>query len=218
MQSLKSRFRTMKKLPDWIFAFPALLIKFLFKCCYRFEIVDPDDVVNTARGVIALAWHNRLLFFAPALPRKARENTLAVVSPSRDGQYVSDFLRYFQVGTLRGSSNKRGANALLGAIHAIREQKNVAFTPDGPRGPKYKLKPGPVILASKTGVPIYPLAINASRYWSVKSWDAFQIPKPGAKISLIVGNPINVPPDLDSDGLEKWRQTVEDAMNKINLD
>ena len=208
----------MKKLPDWIFAFPAMLIKVLFKCGYRFEVVDPNNIANNARGIIGLAWHNRLLFFAPALPRKSREHTLAVVSPSRDGQYVSDFLRYFGVGSLRGSSNKRGANALLGAIHAIKENKNVAFTPDGPRGPKYKLKPGPVILASKTGAPIYPLAINASSYWSIKSWDAFQIPKPGAKITLIIGDPICVPPDLDSDELEKWRQTVEDAMNKINLD
>ncbi len=218
MPNLKYKFRKMKKLPDWLFAFPAALIKILFKCFYRFEIIDPDNVANTARGVIALAWHNRLLFFAPALPGKARENTLAVVSPSRDGQYVSDFLRYFKVGTLRGSSNKKGANALLGAIHAIKENKNVAFTPDGPRGPKYKLKPGPIILASKTGVPIYPLAINASRYWSVKSWDAFQIPKPGAKLTLIIGDPIHVPADLDEAGLEKWRQIVENAMNEINRD
>ena len=218
MPGLKYKFRKVKKLPDWLFAIPAALIKILFKCCYRFEIIDPDNVANTARGVIALAWHNRLLFFAPALPGKARENTLAVVSPSRDGQYVSDFLRYFKVGTLRGSSNKKGANALLGAIHAIKENKNVAFTPDGPRGPKYKLKPGPVILASKTGVPIYPLAINASRYWSVKSWDAFQIPKPGAKLTLIIGDPIHVPANLDEAGLEKWRQIVENAMNEINRD
>lgn len=218
MPGLKYKFRKVKKLPDWLFAIPAALIKILFKCFYRFEIIDPDNVANTARGVIALAWHNRLLFFAPALPGKARENTLAVVSPSRDGQYVSDFLRYFKVGTLRGSSNKKGANALLGAIHAIKENKNVAFTPDGPRGPKYKLKPGPVILASKTGVPIYPLAINASRYWSVKSWDAFQIPKPGAKLTLIIGDPIHVPANLDEAGLEKWRQIVENAMNEINRD
>ena len=218
MPNLKYKFRKMKKLPDWLFAFPAALIKILFKCFYRFEMIDKHDVANTARGMIGLAWHNRLLFFAPALPGKARENTLAVVSPSRDGQYVSDFLRYFKVGTLRGSSNKKGANALLGAIHAIKENKNVAFTPDGPRGPKYKLKSGPVSLASKTGAPIHPIAINASSYWSVKSWDAFQIPKPGAKLTLIIGDPIHVPADLDEAGLEKWRQIVENAMNEINRD
>ena len=218
MPGLKYKFRKMKKLPDWLFAFPAALIKILFKCCYRFEIIDKHDVANTARGMIGLAWHNRLLFFAPALPRASRKHTVAVVSASRDGQYISDFLRYFGVGALRGSSSRRGANALLGAIHAIQENKNVAFTPDGPRGPKYKLKPGPVILASKTGAPIHPIAINASSYWSVKSWDAFQIPKPGAKLTLIIGDPIYVPANLDEAGLEKWRQIVENAMNEINRD
>ena len=218
MPSLKQKFRKMKKLPHWLFAIPAALIKILFKCCYRFELIDKNNVANTARGMIGLAWHNRLLFFAPALPRASRKHTVAVVSASRDGQYIADFLSYFRVGALRGSSSRRGANALLGAIHAIQENKNVAFTPDGPRGPIYKLKPGPVILASKTGAPIYPIAINASRYWSVKSWDAFQIPKPGAKLTLIIGDPIHVPADLDEAGLEKWRQIVENAMNEINLD
>lgn len=218
MQSLKSKFRRKKKLPTWLFAFPALLVKCMFKCLYRFEIIDKNNIIPSGRGIIGLAWHNRLLYFAPALPRAIRKHTMAVVSASRDGQYVTDFVGYFGVGTLRGSSSKKGANALLGAIHAIADNKNVVFTPDGPRGPRYVLKPGPVMLASKTGAPVYPLAINASRYWSIKSWDAFQIPCPGAKITLIIGDPIHVPSDLDAEGIEKWRQTIEQAMNSINVD
>ena len=218
MKFLKKKFRQKKKLPTWLFAFPALLIKSMFKCLYRFELIDKHNVAKTARGVIGLAWHNRLLYFAPALPRSVRKHTMAVVSASRDGQYVSDFISFFGIGALRGSSSKKGANALLGAIHAINECKNVVFTPDGPRGPRYVLKPGPVMLASKTGVPIYPIAINSSKYWSVKSWDAFQIPCPGAKITLIIGDPIHVPSDLDADGIEKWRQITEQAMNSLNVD
>ena len=143
---------------------------------------------------------------------------MAVVSASRDGQYVADFIKQFGIGSLRGSSSRRGANALLGAIHAINEKKNVAFTPDGPRGPRYVLKPGPVILASKTGAPILPVSINASRYWEIKSWDGFQIPKPGAKITMIIGETIKVPADLDAEGIEKWRKTVEDALNAVTVD
>ena len=218
MGTLKKKFRNIKKFPDWIYFFPALLMKVIFKCLYRFELVDKHDAVNNARGCIGITWHNRLMFFAASVPRPIRECTMAVVSASRDGQYVTDFIKQFGIGSLRGSSSKRGANALLGAIHAINENKNVAFTPDGPRGPRYVLKPGPVILASKTGAPILPVSINASRYWAVKSWDGFQIPKPGAKITMIIGDKIKVPADLDAEGIEKWRKTVEDALNEITID
>ncbi|MBE6391545.1 MAG: DUF374 domain-containing protein [Lentisphaerae bacterium] len=216
MNFFKTKFRQTKKLPDWIFAVAATLIKVLFKCLYRCEVNDRHNLCQDGRGAIGMAWHNRLLFFAPALPGPARKRTMAVVSPSRDGQYIADFLKYFDVGALRGSSRRQGANALLGAIHAIQEGKNIAFTPDGPRGPRYVLKPGPIVLASKTGAPIYPIGLNYSRYWSVKSWDAFQIPKPGAKITLDFGDPIYIPADLDADGIEHWRQIVEKAMNEIN--
>ncbi|MBQ9087326.1 MAG: lysophospholipid acyltransferase family protein [Lentisphaeria bacterium] len=218
MGVLKKKFRSVKKLPDWIFVLPALLMKFIFKCFFRFELIDKNGSVERARGYIGMAWHNRLLFFAPAFPRRIRKRSVAVVSASRDGQYVSDFIKCFGIGSLRGSSSKKGVNALLGAIHAIKEGKNVVFTPDGPRGPRYVLKPGPVMLASKTGAPVVPLAINASRYWSVKSWDGFQIPKPFAKLTMIIGDPIMVPPDLDADGIEKWRKIIEDSMNTINQD
>lgn len=218
MGVLKKKFRSVKKLPDWIFVLPALLMKLIFKCFFRFELIDKNGSVERARGYIGMAWHNRLLFFAPAFPRRIRKRSVAVVSASRDGQYVSDFIKCFGIGSLRGSSSKKGVNALLGAIHAIKEGKNVVFTPDGPRGPRYVLKPGPVMLASKTGAPVVPLAINASRYWSVKSWDGFQIPKPFAKLTMIIGDPIMVPPDLDADGIEKWRKIIEESMNNINQD
>ena len=218
MSTLKKKFREIKKLPDWIYFLPAMLSKVILRCFFRFELIDKHDAVRNARGVIGLTWHNRLLFFAPATPKPIRKRTVAVVSASRDGQYIADFLKQLDIGTLRGSSSRRGANALLGAIHAINEKKNVAFTPDGPRGPKYVLKPGPIMLASKSGAPIMPVSLNASRYWEIKSWDGFQIPKPGAKITMIIGELIQIPPDLDAEGIEKWRKIVEDALNAITVD
>ena len=218
MSKLKKKFRSIKKLPDWVFLLPAVLIKTIFKCFFRFKLDDRCDATKNARGMIGLAWHNRLLYFPAAIPRPIRRHTMAVVSASRDGQYVADFLHWFGVGSLRGSSSKKGANALLGAVHAINEKKNVVFTPDGPRGPKYILKPGPIKLASKTGAPILPVTINASKYWSIKSWDAFQLPKPGATLTMIIDHPIQIPPDLDAEGIEKWRKIVEDRMNSITVD
>jgi lysophospholipid acyltransferase (LPLAT)-like uncharacterized protein len=94
----------------------------------------------------------------------------------------------------------------------------VSITPDGPRGPKYKMSRGPIHLASITGRPIVPVSINASSYWSIKSWDRFQIPKPFSKLTLILGDMIEIPPNLNEDELEKWRKIVEDKLMEITKD
>ena len=80
------------------------------------------------------------------------------------------------------------------------------------------IKRGPVQLASKTGAKIIPVAINASACWSLKSWDGFQIPKPFSKLTLILGAPIEIPPDLDAGELEKYRKLVEQALLDITRD
>lgn len=218
MGYFKQKFRSIKKFPDWIYWAPSLLVKAVFALFYRLEIIDPGNVCETADGVIGVTWHNRLLFFPAAFPRKIRKNTCAVVSASRDGQYIADFIRQFGLESLRGSSSRGGASAQRGALHAIRSGKNVAFTPDGPRGPKYKMKLGPVQLASITGSVIIPVSINAGRCWQVRSWDNFQIPKPFTKLTLILGDPVAVPPDLDAEQLEEYRQKVEAALLKITVD
>lgn len=219
MGTLKNKFRQIKKLPTWLFFLPSLLLKLWFKLFYRFELHDPKGyTAHDVRGAIGVAWHNRLLFFAPALPRRLRIHTAAVVSASRDGQYVADFISFFGLKALRGSSSRRGANALLGAIHAIQHGQNVAFTPDGPRGPRYTMKPGPIMLASRTGAPIYPISINASSCKSLRGWDGFQIPRLFCKLTLIIGDPITVPPDLNDEELEKWRCIVEQKLRDITID
>ena len=119
---------------------------------------------------------------------------------------------------MRGSSKKKGANALLGATRALQDGFNVCFTPDGPRGPKYSMSKGPVYLASVHQTKIIPISINASRYWAVKSWDNFQIPKPFSTLTLVIGKPIEVPPDLSADELEVWQEKVKNALMEITID
>jgi lysophospholipid acyltransferase (LPLAT)-like uncharacterized protein len=217
-KSFKQRFRQIKKFPTWIYFFPALMMRMIFKLCFRFELVDPNNICEDPHGVVGMIWHNRLLFLPAAFPARLRKNSFAMVSTSRDGQYLSDFLKHFSIRTLRGSSSRKGANALLGAINVIENNNNVVITPDGPRGPKYQIKNGPVILASKTGCPLIPLAINASKCWMLKSWDNFQIPKPGAKLTLIIGDPIYVPQGLEGEELEATRKNAEQALLAITSD
>ncbi len=219
MNILKKKFRDIKKLPTWIFWFPARLMQLLLHTLYRIEIIDPEDQCHSAHGSVGVTWHNRLFFFAAIFPREVRKRTVAVVSASRDGQYICDLISFFGLRSLRGSSSRKGAAALREAITAVRDENlNVAFTPDGPRGPRYRMKQGPIILASMTGAPILALSVNASKYWQIKSWDNFQIPKPGARLTLVFAPALHIPPDLDADALEEWRQKAEDVLNSITVD
>ena len=219
MESLKYRFRQIKKLPDWIYWLPAKLLELIFSLFYRFELIDPLDLCRDPHGYIVVMWHNRLMCLPMVFPKRLRPCARPVVSASRDGQYIVDFAKQYGVKCLRGSSSKRGAIAQLGAIGSIRnEGKCVIFTTDGPRGPRYKMKPGPIHLASVTGSEIVPISINFSRCWSIRSWDGFQIPKPFAKITLVIGDPIPIPPHLDAEGIEKYRQLLETELMKITVD
>ena len=218
MNFFKYQFRQIKKFPDWVFFLPAkimLLVRYLM----RTEIVDEENILEQKNPpAISVTWHNRLLFLPLLFPRWHRKHTVAVISASRDGQYLADFMKFFKVNALRGSSSRKGANALLGAIREIDSGRNVVFTPDGPRGPKYVIKNGPVVVASKTGGSVVPIVLNSSRCWQLKSWDNFQIPKPFSKLQMIVGDPIEVPRDADEETIEIFRKKAENALLAITVD
>ena len=205
------------KPPVWLTMPAALLLLLAKTILLRIEIQDPHGHLKGS-GLISVIWHNRLLFSAIAFPRPLRKKTVAVVSPSRDGQYVASLLSHFGTKSLRGSSSRQGARALRAAFQALEKGFNVCFTPDGPRGPKYRMSRGPIHLASRSGRPIVPLTLNASRYWALKSWDNFQIPKPFSRLTVILGEAVTIPPELDEEELENWRQIIEDKLMSITVD
>jgi hypothetical protein len=218
MKILKHYFRQIKKLPGWIYFPAALLIKTVLKLMKK-EIHDPLAGADAGKfPYVTVIWHNRLLFLGAIFPRKVREKSVAMVSASRDGQYLADLLAQFQVGSIRGSSSKRSGTVVREAVAALESKFNVVITPDGPRGPRYRMSPGPIQLARLTGAPIVPVSINADSYWELRSWDRFQIPKPWTKITLEIGAPIPIPPDLDDDTFEKYRQLVEAKLLAITKD
>ena len=143
---------------------------------------------------------------------------MAIVSPSRDGQYVTDLIACFGLKSLRGSSSKRGAPVFREALAALKEGYHVSFTPDGPRGPRYHMSSGPILLASMSGKKVVPVSVNYSSYWEIRSWDRFQIPKPWASVTLILGDPISVPAELDENNLEAIRLEAEKALMALTLD
>ena len=216
MGIFKKGFRSVKKLPGWLYWLPAVIHRIVLKVCFRMEIVDPNGFYYRFEDIIAVLWHNRLLFFPVVFPRKACKKTVAVVSASRDGQYIADLIKCFGLRSARGSSSKAGMHAQLEAARALKEGCNVSFTPDGPRGPRYHMSKGPIHLASMHGTEIIPIAVNASRYWECRSWDRFQIPKPFSTLTVVLAKPIAIPENLDPDGLEHYRKLVENTLNEVS--
>ncbi|MCP4176551.1 MAG: lysophospholipid acyltransferase family protein [bacterium] len=210
-------YKKLKKLPKWCFVPAALILKGLKMFFMRVYIIDPHKYLKIENmPFITVTWHNRLLYLPLMSKKKYREKTYALVSSSRDGQYVSDLIKLFGVRSIRGSSSKLGLAALNKAVDALNNGNNISITPDGPRGPKYSMSKGPILMASKTGCPILPVTVNASRYWALKSWDNFRIPKPFCKISLVVGEYIKIPPNLTKVEIEKWCLYVQGKLMIIS--
>ena len=218
---LKKKFRDIKKLPDWCYWLPSHIILWWRKLSPT-EIIDPNGLLeeyrhDPHRDCILNIWHNRLLMLPPLFERPLRERTVAVVSASRDGQYVADFASQFNAKCIRGSTKRHGLKVLHDAIKTIQGGCMVVITPDGPRGPRYHMSKGPIHIASQLGIPVVALGINYSSYWAVRSWDGFRIPKPWARLTVIIGNELRIPPDLNDEELERWRKEAEKELNRASL-
>ena len=143
-----------------------------------------------ARPLLWAFWHNRLLV-VPLLFERYFPSRLgaALTSESKDGEILSAVLNCFGVGAVRGSSSRGGARALIEMRRRVETGWMMAITPDGPRGPRYYLNPGLVKLAQVTDGVIMPVRIEYSRYWELKGWDRFRIPKPFSKVTVVFDVP-----------------------------
>jgi lysophospholipid acyltransferase (LPLAT)-like uncharacterized protein len=168
-----------------------LVIKIL-GCLARFDVHGHEhfDAIEKAGKIpIYTFWHDRI-FLGTYFFRD--RGIVVMTSKSLDGEYIARFIQRFGYGAIRGSSSRGGARALVEMIKAMRGGLPMAFTLDGPRGPKYEAKLGPVILAKKTGHPIMPFVVEPRRFWKLTSWDRMQIPWPFSRVAVIIGEPIYV--------------------------
>jgi lysophospholipid acyltransferase (LPLAT)-like uncharacterized protein len=168
-------------------------------------------------------WHNRLALCMVVYHRHIRKYTnnagLAVmVSASRDGGMLSDVLRRFGVQPARGSSSRRGAQALRELTTWARRGYDLAVTPDGPRGPRYVLQDGIIYLAQLSGLPIVPVTYNLSWKIQIKSWDQFQIPLPFSRCEMILEKPVIVPREASVEEREYIRAQIEKTLNDNSRD
>lgn len=151
------------------------------------------------RPVIFVFWHGQLL---PLVHYHRHEGIVVLVSDHADGEYIARIIERNGFGTIRGSSTRGGIKGLRGLVRAARSGKDLAITPDGPQGPGGEFKPGALVAAQMTGLPLIPLAVAASSGWRLRSWDRFLVPKPLATVCIEYLPPRFVPRHSTREELE----------------
>jgi lysophospholipid acyltransferase (LPLAT)-like uncharacterized protein len=168
-----------------------------------------ETVERQGRQPILALWHGRIL--SATLYFRDR-GIVAMTSENFDGEWVAKLMSRFGYHAARGSTSRGGARALAQLRREMAEGYPTAFTVDGPRGPARVAQPGAAWLASATGHPIVPFHIEANRYWTVRSWDRHQVPKPGSELAVAIGAPIDVPERADEAAIERGRARVQQSL------
>ena len=175
----------------------------LLAMTWRVTFVNPEvvsDLRARKQPFIYVLWHGQLL---PLLWTHRARDIAVIISEHRDGEIIARIAQSIGFRTVRGSTSRGAARALLAASREIDAGYEVAVTVDGPRGPAGVVTPGAPVIAHRTGAPMVPTAASASRAWRLRSWDRFQIPKPFARVVVAYGAPITVQADTPRDAAEQ---------------
>jgi lysophospholipid acyltransferase (LPLAT)-like uncharacterized protein len=164
------------------------------------------------RPVVASFWHACII---PATYMCRNLGVRVMSSNSYDGEYMGRIIRKFGFVAVKGSSSRNAVRALLGLRRALQEGWTVAFSLDGPRGPRYKVKPGPVALARSSGVPLTMFHMAVDRAWVLRTWDRLLIPKPFSRVLLRFGKLVPVPADATDEDLEHYQQDLQDSLDRV---
>jgi len=191
-----------------------LLIRLIGPTLRYTFVPEPDCRCNDhGSGPVCIwaFWHRCVI----AATQRCRNNQIAVMtSRSFDGEYIARIIAKFGFIPVRGSSSRGAVGALIGMRRNLEQGHSVAFTIDGPRGPRYVAKPGPVLLAKKTGVPIGCFYIHVERAWVLNSWDRMLIPKPFSRAVFYASTPISVPSDADDEQMESLHMMMQKTLER----
>ncbi len=171
-----------------------------------------DPALPEFRGPIAVAvWHEYIL---PILYLRGRSNTSILTSRHTDANILTEVLRHFGYGHVRGSTARGGSQALLELLELCRTQ-NLGTAGDGPRGPRRQMAPGLAYLSSKLQIPMAPYAVGFDRPYRMGTWDRFAIPRWGSRVRIIFGPRVQVPPNADRTELEVYRLRMEKLLEEL---
>ncbi len=202
------------KLSPALISPPLALLYRLWCATLRIKQHRREYVENSAGKALLCLWHAEM-FSVIAV----RENMkfCALVSPSRDGEYLARVLRKLGLITVSGSSSRGGSQAVQQILRLSDEEKYITcITPDGPRGPALRVKPGIIFMAAHSGLPVIPVRAIARRSKRFKSWDRFVLPLPFSRVDIYFGPPMHIPAEtLDKAHIREHCRALEDAMNAL---
>ena len=186
---------------------------------WRFEVIAEDGVIPVLYGQrpgpeIYCFWHQCVL---PCTVYFRKSLSVILISRSFDGELITRILLKFGFGAVRGSSSRGASEGLLGLKKVIESGRTAIFTADGPRGPIYQTKMGPIKLAQSTGAPIGAFHLEPERAWTINSWDRFLVPKPFTRIAVSWAQWTRVPAELAPDQFETKREELNAAIERARF-
>ena len=167
----------------WCWVFPVALLLRLWLSTLRFRC-NVDRIDDSAGPSVLLLWHDKLFVSSWITNRYLSRPVTALISTSKDGAWLVAFFRLMGITAVRGSSNRRGAAALITMTRSMRAGNHAGITPDGPKGPALEFKPGAVSLARLTRSPFLVMGIRYHSCWRTRSWDRFGLPLPFSKVEI----------------------------------
>ncbi len=172
----------------------AVVVLRLLAATWRFQVRQGGHLRaarESGAPLVFALWHSRIL---PLLYHHRHQGIVMLVSRHRDGGYLTRLGARWGFPSVRGSSGRGGDVGLLGVVRTLGRRAEVAITPDGPRGPAERVKPGIVAAAQHTGALLVPVGARTAWAWWFRSWDRFCVPRPFARIEVVYGEPFAVPP------------------------
>jgi lysophospholipid acyltransferase (LPLAT)-like uncharacterized protein len=183
----------------------------------RFTVIREPDCLSDGRGsarTIWCFWHRCVI---PAGYRFRGNQIAVMISRSFDGEYIARILAKLGYRPVRGSSSRGAVGALIGMRRELEAGHAAVFTIDGPRGPRYVAKPGPVLLAKRTGQSINCFYIAVESAWILNSWDRMIIPKPFSRACAYFSSPMPVPPDAGEEQMSALHQQMQQTLERCRL-
>ncbi len=199
-----------------------LLITFYIKLVYytgKWHIINAHVLLeqdSNTQPALFMFWHGRLFLMPHICPDCAR--TDVIISHHVDGELIARTMEYFGLSIIRGSTDRGGNRVIRQVIRTLKTGRNVAITPDGPRGPRMCINSNIVAIAKMTGAPIIPVTFSAEKARILPSWDRFLLPKPFAKGVILCGEPVYVSRDADEAALVQVKLQLEETLNMMSHD
>lgn len=168
----------------------SLIIRFLYLTNKK-VFHAPDSLGDSS--IIMAFWHGELLMAPYSYTRYKKKPTIKVlISEHFDGELIAKTMSYFGFGTIRGSSARGGARALISSLKELKNGLDMGITPDGPKGPRHEVQDGIIVMAQKAKAKIVFVEIKPTKFWKLNSWDKFIVPKPFGTINFYISQPADI--------------------------